>query len=73
MIKPCPLCGKPAVVRGRGYMGHLGWVDWFTVGCTDYPKEKDGKWTNGFCGIWLAASTEAEAIARWNKRTKEAK
>lgn len=61
-LKPCPFCGKNAVVLTR-QKGENGWRDWYYVLC-DYDF--------GGCGAsggWRHYAQEAVDV--WNTRTGE--
>ncbi len=60
-LKPCPFCGEGPTIR---YVGDED-GGYHEVACyTPHAKDKDASL---FCGVH--ASTEAEAIAAWNRRS----
>lgn len=60
---PCPFCGRQAEIISRGYSDHTGrWIDWVSVCCNA---------TRGGCGCAQAATTEAKAWAKWDRRHSE--
>lgn len=57
-LKPCPFCGNAARIADDGHSGKVYWV-----GC-DYRND---------CNVHpsLVATTEEEAIEKWNSRSAE--